>query len=233
MKTSPLGWTAALVSLIGFALSGSPASATSYDLTADWSDESNPNGLWSYNWNNVPLPSVYRDSDPWDVPQISWGDLPGWFRSNGTEQFEHDWLLGDVITHTPYSSEGYSDIDWTCPSEGHITISGAVWPCRDWGRWVEWLLVVDGVLITGGEVGSGDPYSRDHPMDFVLGSGGPDVLVDIPVRMDDRVELRCSEQDVGDYCGVRMTIEFTPATQGVPWEPSPETTWGDIKALYR
>jgi hypothetical protein len=207
------------------------ATASVYDLTADWSDQSNPNGVWSYNWNNVPLPSVYRQSDPWQEPQISWGDLPGWFRSNGTEEFYHDWLAGDVITHTPSAGDGYSDVDWISPSDGMLTISGAVWPCRDIGRWVDWVLLVDGVAITGGSVGSGDPYSRDDPMDFTQGSGGPGVLADIPVHVNSRIELRLSAQEVsyyGDYCGARMTMNLTPA--GVPVR---ETTWGAIKRLNR
>ena len=231
MTHKSLGWLGILLSLIVLAVGAPQARGTVYDLTADWSDDSNPNGVWSYNYNNVPLPSVYRASDPWGTPQISWGDLPGWFRSNGTEQFYHDWLLGDVISHTPSAGDGYSDVDWMGPAEGHVTVSGAVWPCRDIGRWVDWLVVVDGVPITGGEVGSNDPYSRENPMDFTLGSGGPSVLIDIPVHQSSRVELRLSASYLGyygDYCGTRMTMDFTPGAVAAQ-----ETTWGRIKSLYR
>src|SRR5438477_5119150 len=68
-------------------LSMGPTQAAVFDLTSQWSDVSNPNGVWSYDSGGVALTSVVRASDPWTTSQISWGDLPGWFRSNGTEQF--------------------------------------------------------------------------------------------------------------------------------------------------
>src|SRR5258708_2965057 len=88
------------VALVVSTLTGNPATATVYDVTTDWSDALNPNGVWTYAANGSALSSTVRASDPWGVPQASWGDLPGWFRSNGTEAFPHNWLAGDIITHT-------------------------------------------------------------------------------------------------------------------------------------
>jgi hypothetical protein len=214
-----------------FCLSPLPlAQAAVFDMTAGWSDQTNPNGPWSYCYGQDPLPSVYRQSDSWGEPQISWGDLPGWFRSNGTELFEHDWIEGDVITHCPSEGEGYCDVAFTSPSAGFVSITGATWPCRDIGRWVLWEITVDGMSITSGVTGSDDPYSRAQPMDFTQGTGGPSVLLDIPVQAGSRIELRASQYAgyYGDYAGYRMSVnlEETPV-------PAEGTSWGRIKEIYR
>ena len=115
-------------------LAALPARATVYDLTNDFSYASNPNGAWSYrDAAGTLLPFVAGlVSDPWGVPQPSWGGTPVWFKSNGTELFAHDWILGDVITHSD------SSVVWTSPSAGTIDISGATWATRDIGRFNDW-----------------------------------------------------------------------------------------------
>src|SRR4051812_5288675 len=182
-----------------------------YDLTAQWSDVSNPNGVWSYNSGSGPLPSVIRASDPWTTPQKSWGDLPGWFRSNGTEQFAHDWQAGDVITHT-----GTSVIKWTAPIDGLAAVTGAVWPMRDIGRFNRWDILLNGTSLTSGVIGDGDPYSRSAPFNLANGSGGPGAISSISVKTGDTIELQLDRfnSNFGDYAGVKLTITI-PEPQAV------------------
>lgn len=193
-------------------MAGSSAYAAVYDLTADWSDVSNPNGVWSYNSGGVPLTSTIRVSDPWAVPQVSWGDLPGWFQSNGTELFPHDWQAGDVITHT-----GPSEVTWTSPEVGLADITGAVWPTRDIGRFNQWEVLLNGSVLTSGVIGDGDPFSRATPFDFANGSGGASVLSDIPIGIGDVIELRLTafNGSTADYAGAELTIT-TSGTTAVP-----------------
>src|SRR5262245_44422876 len=79
-----------------------------YDLTDDWSEGQNPNGVWSYNYNDSPI-SVY---------QTFWWGEPGWgnwwigdgcilqgSQPTGTDPWgdsvgpSHDWESGDVMMH--------------------------------------------------------------------------------------------------------------------------------------
>jgi hypothetical protein len=146
--------------------------------------------------------------DNWTTPQVGWGALIScsrglWsgalFNSNGTEQFVHDWKQGDVITHTP-SSANSTSVRWTCPIDGSITISGDVWHTRNIGRYNEWEIYKNGILLTEGQVGSGMPDSSYNPSTFLLSS--------IFVAKGDVIELRltkCNSQ-YGDYVGVGFKI---------------------------
>ena len=185
--------------------------AVVYDLTAQWSDVSNPNGVWSYNSGGGPLPSTFRATDPWTTPQKSWGDLPGWFRSNGTEQFPHDWQAGDVITHT-----GTSVIKWTAPIDGLAAVTGAVWPTRDIGRFNQWDILLNGTSLTSGVIGDADPYSRSAPFNLANGSGGPGAISNLSVKTGDTIELRLDRFNsaFGDYAGVTLAITI-PEPQAV------------------
>ena len=189
-----------------------PAQATTYDLANDWSYASNPNGVWSYrNSAGTVLPFVAaRASDPWSTAQPAWGDVPGWFKSNGTEQFTHDWLLGDVITHSA------SQVYWTSPATNQVAITGAVWATRDIGRFNTWTLYLNSTPLTSGVIGSGDPYSRGNPFDLAAGSGGASVLSNMVVSPGDNIRLSF---DGGDYAGVRLSITTLSVGGGTAPEP--------------
>jgi hypothetical protein len=193
MKTRLISLTL-LLSLVAL-----PAQAIIYDLTSDWSYASNPNGPWSYRSATGTVLSFLagRGSDPWSTPQPAWGELPGWFKSNGTELFAHDWLAGDVITHTA------SQVYWTSPAASQVAISGAVWATRDIGSFNTWTLYLNNTALTSGVIGSGDPYSRSNPLDLTLGSGGAGVLANVTVNPGDNIRLAF---DGNDYAGVRLTV---------------------------
>jgi hypothetical protein len=182
--------------------------AQSFDLKADWSDALNPNGAWSYNVNGSPAASTFRTGDTWTVPQPSWGNIAGWFKSNGTESFPHDWIAGDVITHSP--DTGPTDIVWTAPSSGTIDVSGVIWPTRDVGRTNIWRLFINGSEIATSSVASGDPYDRANPMSFAS-AAAPGALDDVPVAAGQTVRLLVTSFDGnGDYAGVNLSITLVP-----------------------
>lgn len=190
---------------------GPPPGAQVWDARTQWSDAANPNGPWSYLANGVPAPAVMRLSDPWASPQVSWGDIPGWFRSNGTEQFVHDWIAGDIVTHT-----GVSRLVWTSPINGRITITGGVWSGRDIGRFNNWTLWYRGFPFSTGTIGSFLPDSRDTPAEFI--APNLTVVVGEPIILE---IIRVTP--LGDYVGVNMTVTQADAV-AIVTQPQPVVT---------
>ena len=196
------------------------ASTATNDLEADWSDASNPNGVWTYREGTDALPSV-PDWTPLSIapsvqpawaPSVTSGNyLPAWLKSTTDNPEGMDFLVGDVVVHSTDALNGafsgVSNIIWTSPINGAIDISGAVWMARDIGRSNTWELLLDGVSLTSGAISSGDPFDRDNPFDFAAGSGGPLVLDDIAVSIGDVIELRIVKTSgFGDIVGVKLTI---------------------------
>lgn len=119
----------------------------------------------------------------WSTPQLAWSYFPTWFKSNCTETVPHDWIGGDVTTHTYGSNNDAAQgiIVWTSPINGVVTVTGNLW----WGGvpdqffWAnDWYVQLNGVSLTGGvgAPGSGCGYDRSHPIDFRDGFGGPHAL---------------------------------------------------------
>jgi hypothetical protein len=95
------------------------------------------------------------------VPQSSFGDLPGIFKSNGTELFSHDWIVGDVVSHSNPSIPIAAI--WTAPFAAVIDIDGSAWKTGDIGRDTHFGLIVNGnLLFEASYLGT----SRANPFDF-------------------------------------------------------------------
>ena len=119
----------------------SPRTATvmQYDLTQEWSESSNPNGVWRYLVDGSLASSAKRKGDHWNTTQHIWGhEHTGWSKSNGTEAFSHDWRMGDVFVHT--SEQSSVAINWISPEDGVVDILGGLWSGRDIGRSNNWSL---------------------------------------------------------------------------------------------
>ena len=211
MKPTILSW------ILASTLSSSALGVT-YDLKTDWSDVSNPNGPWSYLFENALAPGGTRG---WDVfldppgpPQI-WGIddfYPGWSQSNGSEAVPdrenaiRDIEPGDIYAHS--WNQGPVAVSWTSPISGNIEVVSSIWPLRDVDRANAFTLSLDGLVKASGTVWSGDPFSRDHPStvgfqahvdpgDVVLFSVLPDGTID-------------------DYFGLNFTIAAIEAPHGTP-----------------
>jgi len=173
-----------------------------WDLKSDWSKTANPHDVWSYNANGAPVTTLVRNftGDSFTPAQPVWEGgafCPSGFSAtqrrspSGGGWGQPDWLIGDVIVHTA-SGGGYSDVTWTSPINGAVNISGAVWAVRDILRSNDWSLYHGATLLTRGNIGSGDPYSRSSPDFFALGSGGPGTLNNLLVASGETLQLRAA-----------------------------------------
>ena len=211
---------------IGVLACGSVGAAT-YDLKADWSDSSNPNGVWAYREGLNALPPV-ADWTPLNSPvtQPAWSRLgtnpnylPSWFKSASDNPAGLDFLTDDVVVHSTDTFRGpmgIANVTWTSPVNTTIDISGEAWMVRDIGRGNTWQLSLNGDPFTDGYVSSGDPYGRANPFDFAAGSGGPSALSGIAVSIGDEIRLDLIadlSEDFGDFVGVNLTITTQQAPQ--------------------
>jgi hypothetical protein len=212
---------------------------TVYDLTTDWSDAANPSGPWSYREGSNLLPHVnawqglagdFTSAQPaWARFETGTSNLPCFFRSSATVGIAHDWQTGDVVCHTTDSfngvGSGTANIVWTSPINGTINIAGAVWMGRDIGRGNHWSLSIKGTPVTGGDIASGDAYSRAAPFAFSAGSGGAGVLSGVSVVTGDKLELDLTRTSTpGDYACITWTVTVTALT-GVGDSPSLPGLW--------
>ncbi len=211
-------------------LSFFPALAgTVYDVTSQWSDVNNPNGVWAYRQGTSPLPHVSSFAlalGEFSAPQPAWSvcdscssRLPAWLKSIGVEAGAtnpHDWVPGDVVMHTTDGGNGVGNgignLTWTSPGNGVVNLSGAVWNGRNIGRSNDWHLLVNGVQITGGSLVSGDGHTRAAPFNMAAGSGGAAALQGIAVTAGEVIELDLiATSSAGDFVGVNFAVDFTPA----------------------
>jgi len=191
------------------------AEATLYDLTADWSDTDNPNGVWSYNKGGAPLPSVNNyfgtpGQRAWAVATSGSGHIPVWFMPiSGTN-------AGDVLAHSwdPANGGAYGEanVTWTSDTAGEAHISGGIWYTGTVGRSTDWRLYLNGVLLSSGSVLDGGPYDKNNPFDFAAGSGGTAAL-DFVAAVGDVVMLelvRTQGDYYGNMVGVDLKINVVP-----------------------
>ncbi len=208
----------------------SARAATVYDLVNDWSDSNNPNGSWSYfeGGNLLPHVSSWQGlSGDFSTAQPAWArfatgnqNLPCFFKSSGIVGIPHDWLDGDVLCHTTDPANGVgsggASVMWTSPSKGTATVSGAVWMGRDINRSNHWSIFKNGILLTGGDISSGDPYSHANPFTFSAGSGGAAAISNLSVNPNDQIALNLDRtSNSGDYVGIHFTVTLvTPVGVG-------------------
>ncbi len=219
MKSRLLGAVCACV----FTLftSSSVWSATVWDLASDWSDVSNLNGVWTYREGSNALPHVANIGAPLTAfNQEAWAGsgsvgsfLPLWAKLQ-VNPGDRDLAIGDVFMHSTDGSNGggngVGNVIWTSPIDGIVDVTGNAWMTRDIGRSNQWTLKLNGVALSGGNISSGDPYSRANPFEFINGSGGPSVLAGIPVSVGDVFRLDIVKTSgPGDFAGVNLTITET------------------------
>lgn len=199
-----------------------PARTITYDLNADFSTISNPNGAWSFNDNNTPI-STFRTfwwgEAGWsDIPYLGDGCI---IKGNpipspdpwGNVFAANDWQPGDVMMHAlsiPYGGDStFLNVKWTSPEEGRIDITGQAWdgeifPDRD----VAWQLRVDGKVIA--QRSSVFGLTRDDlAADFQSNIVGRSRLSNLPVRTGTVVEFRViTDTYYGHFLGINETIQF-------------------------
>ena len=193
---------------------------TLHDLTNDWSDTVNPNGVWSVNAGATPLQPIadlsttgidgFPTPQPGFTGQPIFGDItPVWFKATGPLfNGNPDWQIGDIVTHTSRDFVPKSNVTWTSPSEGEIDILGGVWPTRPWFRTNDWILFLNETPLSSGTISDLILHNRANPFLFDNGSGGPSAVQDVVVSAGDVVKLEFQQQPgyIEDYVGVDIRI---------------------------
>jgi hypothetical protein len=135
--------TATLVIAAALAAATETADAQSYSLAGDWSDVSNPNGVWSYTQGTTPLTHYPQPTDGnalnaaagaghWGVGS-TFASAPFLFRTTAAGSTvagynDGDFLAGDVIVHSTNPNSGAPVfINWTAPGAGTISFAGSLW----------------------------------------------------------------------------------------------------------
>lgn len=195
------------VSLVVLAALGLPS--LTYDLTSEFSTSSNPNGVWSYDENNVPITQKQAPS---------YGTGWGYYSSEDSSilQFNanasgFDTQVGDVVMHAPSVPYGgptaYLNINWTSPANGVISITGRAWDdAIAAGRDANWSLSVGGMIIASRSSVYG-LYRTNAAAQFSNNVVPGDSLTGIAVKQGEVVEIAvAADTYYGHFVGVQEDI---------------------------
>jgi hypothetical protein len=214
MKTKTITSAFAIVfATVSSALGGS----TTYNLTSQFSTTSNPNGVWSYDENNVVLTQTQQNS-----AFSGWGNISDFDSSIDVVTSPiggFDSQVGDIVMHAPSTPYGgpsaYMDINWTSPANGVISITGSAWDDQfDVGRDANWWLSVGGTTIASR--GSVYGLQRSDPgAQFSNNVLPTDSLTDIDVTAGEVVEIAvAADTYYGHFVGVQEDITLTTPDAG-------------------
>jgi hypothetical protein len=205
-----------------------------FNLYNDFSDVSNPNGVWTY--EQKPGTVLATHVADWDTSRNIWQNAqPGWAPGNESQpgnflpfvgkdvnnvaQPGVDAPSGHVYVHNndpANSPPGFGTfplaISWTAPSTGIVTITGDLWEAqRSLGRSEDWSLNRNGVVFTGGTMTPSNNTSAS-PLSFASGSGGVGSLT-LVVNAGDVIEFqlqRSAGTVFGTTTGLDWNLVLTP-----------------------
>lgn len=203
---------------------------TVWSLAGDWSNSSNPNGVWKLTNNGTAFTNQYNYHDAsLGTPVQAWAkaagavwndptdQLPAWYRAVVAHDGGCDYQVGDIYVHPPYSAGGYTSAIWQSPISGSVSVSGSIWGLLSFlGRTNDWGIYVNGSLVSSGTV-SDSSSSRAAPVFLYSGTGGAGALSAIAVGLNDTIELRIWQDLSSPYPspnGLSLTV-----TSAVP-EPA-------------
>jgi hypothetical protein len=225
---------AASLALLHSAGTASAALPSVYNVNTDWSDTDNPNGVWSYNYGNSPIPvhqTFFWGGAGWGIYDFGEASLlkgnpiptgtPDPFGS--TTPAVHDWLPGDVMMHAisiPYGGDTtFINVRWTSPGDGTIDITGRAWdgmiqPYVD--RDVAWALLVGGQTIAE-HLSTVGVFRGDAAAQFGNNLLPGKSLTGIPVLTGDIVEFRLmTDTYYGQFVGLEENITLVPEIGSAP-----------------
>jgi PEP-CTERM motif len=205
----------------------SPAHATIYNLSSDWSDASNPNGTWSYGPGlaHFAIPSTPNTLNPaagngyWGqngdfntAPFIIRTTISG--SATGGGYSDNDFLAGDVIVHGP-NDGSFVSINWTAPGAGSISFSSALWYAHSPVTRSQDISAFLGATSLGGaSVFNG--ITRGASITSLTGSS-------LAVASGDVLSFRFAKttgQQFGSLTGIDATVDFSPSSIGAVPEPA-------------
>ena len=193
------------------------AHAVIYDLSTDWSDTVNPNGVWSYGDSVGPI--TMQQSSYLAAGQNAWAfsnDGPGiiasWLRTSQNGLPQLDYLLGDVITGPWDGNVGQpgrgpaSVVRWTSPIDATIDVSDFTWNAHlGGGQEIDWSLSVDGNVLQSGTLATNGTSSRSATTPFSQ--------TGIAVQAGDVLAFGFQPHNFfANWAGLSLTIEATPGS---------------------
>jgi hypothetical protein len=132
---------------------GGTARAGNYSLAGDWSDTANPNGTWSLNSGSMVMTEYNSYPGGNNTWNFNGSTNPSWNKVTTAED-GHAWLdrqAGDVIAQAAWYSSDRTNVTWTSPASGTITITGRSWDALgdlyEGARDGDWALELNGVAI--------------------------------------------------------------------------------------
>jgi hypothetical protein len=229
--------------------------ASTFDLNTDFSNLSNPNGVWSFTQGatlltkfDPPYPAgccsggfqnvltngywgltapVSGGGGSFFFPDDTVAKVTGNGSATGTET-DNDFLTGDIVAHSTNPGNGPDlFIRWTAPQAGTIdSYSGGVWYAHSQvSRSNDFFLTLNG----GPNLATGSVTNgviRSTPVTF--NSAGS-----VHVNTGDVLALRLaptSGQQFGSLSGLNLTVNFTADPVGAP-EPSTFALAGGVLVL--
>jgi hypothetical protein len=188
---------------------------TLYSLSTDWSNTSNPNGVWSYNQGSSPLASHQTNwagtgGDGWTT-STSGINPPAWLQQNGSPVLPN-LAIGDVFVHSSNGSDANANVTWTSPASGTIDISGQAWDVEhQTGRDDAWTLSLNNIPIAfrGSIVG----VAKNSAAANFANNPIPHSLNNLLVSTGDvvRFEIHETTGQAGHFSGVDLNIDLAPS----------------------
>jgi hypothetical protein len=186
-----------------------------FDVAADWSTTTNPNGAWSYYVQGQLATPYERGGEAWNGPApVVWSveGVPlhtGWSVYTGSEPGFLDVRPGEVYGYIYGWNVGSSEIVWTSPSAGSILVSGSLWCVRTGGSALNtlWSVTVGSSSIAQGTVDSSNLRANDRAIYF---SSEP-----LAVAAGEVLTFK-NWGETADYVGLRLTVDFASSAAPEP-----------------
>lgn len=210
--------------------------ATVYDLSSDFSNASNPNGVWSFTQGSTPLEHYSSSTANTLNPALAngyWGtgsnlnvNTPEVAKAttNGSTTGAYsnaDFLNGDVILHSTNPGTGAPlFINWTAPAAGTIDVSGLTWYAHSpVSRSNDVLVTLGANTLTNGVVSNSTNNGRSNAFSYSFSGLAVSAGTVLSVRY-----TPTSGQTSGSIAGLSETVTFTAS-------PVPESsTWALMAA---
>jgi hypothetical protein len=202
-----------------------PALGQTYDLAADWSISTNPNGVWTYGQMNGAL-AFTPFTETVDAAYLGdfFGPQPAWdggypmVLGQSTGNTLLDFPTGRVGGHISNDTNTYMAVKWTAPAAGSLDITGGLWMFRNIGRealvslYVNGVEVCDDVLIPSTTSGCNSSATFSLAAAVAADGGSASELLGIPIAAGDVVILavrKTGGSPYGDYVGTDLSLVVT------------------------
>lgn len=192
-----------------------------YDLSRDWKLGSTRMRTWTlFSGQTSPSFGIFNDPDSFMSGQYMYAmnlrtdesnHLPLFFKSQGLENFVHNWSPGAIVIHPVdvYNGggNGIATVEWTCPRTANYRLNGGIWKGLNTGTYTNWTVWKGGLPIASGTLGPNEPSSEANPM--------PVVSEDLLVAKGEKLHFTIrplGQNEPATYIGTKFIIEGPSAS---------------------